>query len=178
MAEKKGNPWLVVRRSPISGKGAFARRPIPKGTRIIEYTGERISHAEADRRYPEDGEHPHVLLFIVDRRTVIDAGVGGNEARFINHSCDPNCEAVIEKGRVFIEAIRDIARGEELTYDYHLTRDDADGPEIERLYPCNCGSLKCRGTMLRPPPRRRRNRQAAAAGSRSRQESSKTRSAR
>ncbi|HWP02454.1 MAG TPA: SET domain-containing protein-lysine N-methyltransferase, partial [Gemmatimonadaceae bacterium] len=154
------------------------KRPIPKGTRIIEYTGERISHAEADRRYPEDGEHPHVLLFIVDRRTVIDAGVGGNEARFINHSCDPNCEAVIEKGRVFIEAIRDIARGEELTYDYHLTRDDADGPEIERLYPCNCGSQKCRGTMLRPPPRRRRNRQAAAAGSRSRQGSSKTRSAR
>jgi SET domain-containing protein len=161
MPKTKEGVWVVVRRSPIAGKGAFARRPIPKGTRIIEYVGERISHAEADRRYPEDGEHPHVLLFIVDRRTVIDAGVGGNAARFINHSCDPNCEAVIEDGRVFIEAIRDIAAGEELTYDYHLTRDDAEGPEIERLYPCHCGAPNCRGTMLRPRQSRRRSSSSA-----------------
>src|SRR5512135_2830277 len=113
------NKLFGVRPSSIQGLGAFALAAIPEGTRIIEYRGERISPAEADRRYDDDAsEHPRVLLFSVNSRTVIDAGVGGNEAQFINHSCEPNCEAVTEKRRVFIEALRDITPGEELLYDY------------------------------------------------------------
>ena len=97
-----------MRTSRLHGQGVFATAPIKKGTRVIEYVGERISHAEADRRYDDKDENDnHTFLFIVDSRTVIDAGVDGNEARFINHACDPNCESVIEDRRVFIEAIRD-----------------------------------------------------------------------
>jgi SET domain-containing protein len=96
-------PFFEIRPSLIQGHGAFAIRRIHKGTRIIEYTGERLSPLQADTRYDDDrSERPRVLLFTVDRRTVIDAGVGGNEARyFFNHSCEPNCEAVSEKRRVF-----------------------------------------------------------------------------
>lgn len=144
-----------VRFSPIQGRGAFATQRIRKGTRIIEYTGERISPDEGDRRY-DDKHSPDspVLLFTVDKRMVIDAGVGGNEARFINHSCDPNCEPVIESRRVFIEAIRTIQPGEELTYDYNLTREGTDDKETEMEYACHCGAANCRGTMMEPLPKR------------------------
>ena len=142
-------PMFEVRYSPIHGLGGFAMRHIRKGTRIIEYIGERITAQEGDRRYEDDrSEHPHVLLFVVDKHTVIDAGVDGNEARFINHSCEPNCKAVIEKKRVYIEALRTISEGEELTYDYNLTRDGKEGPEEEKRYACHCGTKTCRGTML------------------------------
>ncbi len=145
-------PMFEVRPSAIHGSGAFSARRIRKGTRIIEYTGERISSEEGDRRYEEDpAAHPLVLLFVVDKHTVIDAAVGGNEARFINHSCEPNCEAVTERRRVFIQALKDIAAGEELTYDYNLTRDGQDDAEIEQRYACHCGARSCRGTMLAPP---------------------------
>lgn len=145
------NRFFEVRSSPIQGLGGFATRPIRKGTRIIEYTGERISQAEADARY-DDGRSPHplVLLFTVDENTVIDAGVDGNEARFINHSCDPNCEAVIEDGRVFIEARKNIPADRELTYDYSLTREGNDNAEMEARFACHCGAKNCRGTMLEP----------------------------
>ncbi len=150
-----------VRRSPIAGLGAFALDPIAAGARLVEYTGERISNAEADRRYDDEKQQrPHTVLFIVDRRTVIDAGVGGNEARFINHSCDPNCESVIEGGRVYIDALRDINPGEELTYDYKLTRDGPYRRELAERYACHCGSPDCRGTMLLPPRRKNRPRDA------------------
>ena len=143
-------PALAIRSSKISGLGAFAQRPIPKGARIIEYRGERISPAEADRRYADSPEgHPHVLLFTVNSRIVIDGGVRGNEARFINHSCSPNCEAVTEGRRIWIYALKDIAVGEELTYDYNLTGDPQDLAEQRREYPCNCGSANCRGTMFK-----------------------------
>ena len=156
---------LEVRRSPIQGLGAFAASPIREGTRIIEYTGERISPAEADRRYDDDAsEHPRVLLFSVDSRTVIDAGVGGNEAQFINHSCEPNCAAVTEKRRVYIEALRDIRRGEELLYDYNLTRQDGDSPDLEQRYACHCGAPTCRGSMLTPKGKKGKKRRATAAG--------------
>jgi SET domain-containing protein len=149
------NKWLVVRRSKVHGNGCFARRDIPKGTRIIEYLGERMSHKEADRRYAnEDAGNNHTFLFIADRRTVIDATVGGNEARWINHSCDGNCESEIEKSRVFIDARRDIARGEELGYDYQIGRDKSDPPNVDEIYACRCGSPKCRGSMLWPPKRK------------------------
>jgi len=149
MTSHSSQPLFEIRPSSIHGSGAFALRRIRKGTRIIEYLGERITHQEADARYDDDqSEHPHVLLFTVDKKTVIDAGVGGNEARFINHSCEPNCQAVIESRRVFIEALRTITAGEELTYDYRLERPEGNEAELEQRYACRCRAKTCRGTML------------------------------
>jgi len=145
---------ITVRRSKVHGSGVFAARPIRNGARIIEYTGERITHAQADSRYEGKGDDDnHTFLFIVDRKTVIDAGVDGNDARFINHSCDPNCESVITGGRVFIEAIRNIAPGEELAYDYQIQRDADDPANIDEVFACRCGAQSCRGTMLWPAKR-------------------------
>lgn len=138
-----------MRRSPIQGRGVFALRPIRKGARVIEYIGERVSHREADRRHTsEDGWSPHTMLFIVDRKTVIDATRRGNSARWINHSCRPNCEAVDDGGRIYIEAIRDIRAGEELTYDYNLVLDEPHTPAAKKAHPCHCGEPRCRGTLL------------------------------
>lgn len=151
MPEMRTSPWIKVRHSRIHGKGVFAAKRIPKGTRVIEYLGDRISHAEADARYDDhDLSDNHTFLFVVDRNTVIDAGVGGNAARFINHSCHGNCESVIEKGRVFIETTRTIEQGEELGYDYEIGREKDDPPNIDEIFACRCGSPKCRGTMLWP----------------------------
>lgn len=144
-----------VRRSKIHGSGVFAVRRIRKGTRIIEYVGERVSHAEADRRYEDKpADDSHTFLFIVDKRTVIDAGVDGNAARFINHSCGPNCETITENRRVFIEALRTIDPGEELSYDYQIQREPGDPPDIDEIFACRCGRPDCRGTMLSDPPGR------------------------
>jgi SET domain-containing protein len=172
------NPWYVVRRSRIHGKGVFARRDIPKGTRIVEYLGDRISHKEADERYADhDPNDNHTFLFIVDRRTVIDGGVKGNDARFINHSCDGNCESEIEKGRVYIEAIKDIPKGAELGYDYQIGRSKEDPPDVDVIYACRCGSPKCRGTMLwpakRPKPRKKAKAKAKAKAKTRAKESSR-----
>ena len=155
------NPYVVVRNSKIHGRGVYAARRIRKGTRIIEYVGDRISHDEADARYdarPDDG---HTFLFVVDDELCIDAGIGGNAARFINHKCDANCETIIEDRRVFIEALRTIQPGEELGYDYQLTWESTDDPEELQLYRCLCGAAECRGTMLDRVPldeKRRRER--------------------
>ncbi|HTV52025.1 MAG TPA: SET domain-containing protein-lysine N-methyltransferase [Steroidobacteraceae bacterium] len=163
------SPLFVVRRSAVHGRGVFALRAIAKGTRVVEYLGERITHAEADSRYEDHEESDnHTFLFSVDRGLVIDAGIDGNDARFINHSCDPNCESVIERRRVFIDAIRDIAPGEELSYDYQIGRERGDPPNVDEIYACRCGSARCRGTMLWPPRRtavkaKRRKRPAAQA---------------
>jgi hypothetical protein len=152
VSSTRGAPWFQVRRSPVHGLGAFALRRIRKGTRIIEYLGERVTHEEADRRYEgKDESDSHTFLFIVDSKTVLDGGVDGNDSRFINHSCDPNCESVIEAKRVFIEAIRTIQPGEELSYDYQLGRDADDPPNVDEIYACRCGHDSCRGTMLWPP---------------------------
>ena len=146
---------IEVRRSNVHGLGVFAIKRIPKGTRIIEYVGERVSHEEADRRYEEkDANDSHTFLFIVDSRTVIDAGVDGNDARFFNHSCNPNCESTVEKRRVYIEAIRDIEPGAELTYDYQIQREDDDPDNIDAVFACRCGFAQCRGTMLWPTERK------------------------
>ena len=148
----RGTPLFKVRRSRVHGRGVFAARRIRKGTRIVEYLGDRVSHREADQRYADRDERDnHTFLFIVDARTVIDAGVGGNDARFINHSCNPNCETVIEARRVFIEALRTIQPGEELHYDYQLGRSRDDPPDVDEIYACHCGQPNCRGTMLWPP---------------------------
>lgn len=162
---RKKSPLFVVRGSPIQGRGAFAVRRIRKGQRIIEYVGERITQEEADRRYDDDKmDRHHTFLFAVDDDVIIDAAVKGNDARFINHSCDPNCQAVDEDGRIFIEAIRNIQPGVELAYDYRYERDPDDGPKREALYPCRCGTARCRGTLLAPPKRRRKKKGARRKG--------------
>jgi SET domain-containing protein len=156
---------FVVRGSKIAGKGAFAVRPIRKGERIVEYLGERVTHAVADARYDDhkSGSH-HTFLFSVSRKVVIDASVDGNDARFINHACDPNCESVIEGGRVFIDAMKPIKTGAELTYDYAYTRDGTETEEEETgLYGCRCGAKSCRGTILAPLSQAEIRRRAAAA---------------
>jgi uncharacterized protein len=160
------NPSAIeVRESALHGMGVFASRRIASGTRIIEYLGERVSHSEADQRYEsKDRLDNHTFLFIVDRRTVIDAGVHGNEARFINHACQPNCESVIEDARVFIEALRTIQPGEELTYDYQIQREADDPPDVDAIFACHCGFAKCRGSMLWPPRRKLRSSARDATG--------------
>jgi hypothetical protein len=145
------SPLIEVRNSDVHGRGVFAVAPIRKGTRILEYLGDRVSHDAADARYEDHDENDnHTFLFIVDKHTVIDAAVGGNDARFINHQCEGNCESVIKNRRVFIDAVRDIAPGQELGYDYEIGRDKDDPPNVDEIYACRCGSEKCRGTMLWP----------------------------
>ena len=146
-----------LRSSPIHGQGVFALRRIRKGRRLIEYLGERITPEAADLRYDDDAmDSPHTFLFTVDAQTIIDAAVGGNEARFINHSCNPNCEAVDDGGRIFIETIRNIRPGEELSYDYHLERDGRWRKEWAARYACRCGAPNCRGTLLVKPRKPRK----------------------
>jgi SET domain-containing protein len=143
------NKYFVVRSSGVHGKGAFALKTIRKGTRLVEYIGENISAEESDKRYDDTGvKNHHTFLFSVDKRKVIDATYGGNESRFINHSCDPNCEAIIEKRRVYIEAARTIRKGEELAYDYNYERTPKTTKADEKLYKCLCGSAECRGTIV------------------------------
>ena len=167
----KGGPAIAtsdlveVRNSPVHGRGVFAAKPIPKGKLIIEYLGDRISHDAADKRYEGHDENDnHTFLFIVDKKTVIDASLGGNDARFINHQCDGNCESFIKDRRVFIKAVRAIAPGQELGYDYEIGRDKDDPENVDEIYACRCGSPKCRGTMLwpakRPVPRAKKKKVA------------------
>ena len=146
------NPWLVLRRSKIHGRGVYARTDIPKGTRLIEYTGEHINNAEADRRYDDDSmQRHHTFLFILNSRTCIDAAVGGNISRYINHSCDPNCVAWIEGKHIWIDALRDIQAGEELAYDYEYDFLPEYTVEDLEFYRCECGSPLCRGTIVDVP---------------------------
>jgi uncharacterized protein len=150
-------PIYEVRSSAIQGRGVFAARRIRKGTRVLEYTGERISNDEAMARYNDDGSpHAHVVLFTVDDDTVIDGGAGGGDGRFVNHSCAPNCEAVQLEDRIFICALRTVAPGEELTYDYRLERPGRRTKAFEERYACRCGTPACRGTMLEPVGRKPR----------------------
>ena len=146
---KAAKPRVAVRNSPIHGRGFFAVNAIVKGARILEYTGERMSHAEADRRYGDlhDGSS-HTMLFAATDKVVIDATKRGGPARWINHSCAPNCEANEEDGRVFIDAIRPIQPGQELSYDYNLVLEERHTPKLKREHPCHCGVRKCRGTLL------------------------------
>jgi len=147
----RANPYFLVRPSSIQGRGAFATRRIPRRTRIIEYTGELITHEEADARYDDlSMSRHHTFLFTVNSRMVIDAARGGNAARFINHSCEPNCEPIIVGHRVFIRSIRVIQPGEELSYDYNYEREEDDDTIAETLYACRCGAGRCRRTILSP----------------------------
>lgn len=145
---------IQVRRSGVHGKGVFALQDIAEGETIIEYVGEVISWKEAQRRHPHDPDDPnHTFYFHVDEDRVIDAKHGGNSSRWINHSCNPNCEADEEDGRVFIKALRNIRSGEELNYDYGLIIDEPYTRKLKAEYPCWCGAKTCRGTLLAPKRR-------------------------
>lgn len=152
-----------VRRSPIHGSGVFAAIDIPAGVRVVEYRGKRISHAEADERYGGSADTGHTFLFTLNEHYIIDANVGGNAARWINHSCAPNCEASIVESRsrdpvrdrVVIESLRPIAAGEELTYDYGIVLEQRHTAKMKRIWACLCGSPECTGTMLKPKSKRR-----------------------
>jgi len=155
---------IALRRSPIHGNGVFALVDIPKGTELIEYRGRRMTHAQIDRMYASTTDNGHTFLFTLNDRYVIDANVDGNIARWINHSCQPNCQAVIEESgdgdprndRVLIETIRKLRPGEELTYDYRIDPGERLTPRLKQIWACRCGSRRCLGTMLRP--RRSRSR--------------------
>jgi SET domain-containing protein len=154
MANKK----IEARKSDIHGNGVFAIAPIRKGEFVIEYKGKRRTHAEVDKDDAGDAESGHTFLFTLNDEYVIDANHKGNKARWINHSCDPNCEAVIDehegknrkKDRIYIEAIRDIKPGEELTYNYGIVLDQPHTARMKKIWACRCGSKKCTGTMLQP----------------------------
>lgn len=167
------SPLIEVRDSGVHGRGVFALADIAKGARLVEYLGERLSHKAVDARYEDHDENDnHTFLFIVDKHTVIDASRGGNDARFINHQCEGNCQSVIVHRRVFIETTRAIGAGEELGYDYEIGRDKDDPPNVDEIYACRCGSPKCRGTMLWParkaPPKAKAQRRKPAKTRKSR----------
>jgi SET domain-containing protein len=130
--------------SPIAGTGCFASRAFAEGETIGDYTGEIIDQAEADRRYEE---RPMTYLFEIGEGRYIDGDTDDNPVKYINHSCEGNCESDQEGDRVWIYALRDIAKGEELTYDYNLTVHDDDNDP----YHCHCATRTCRGTMKGAP---------------------------
>ena len=149
---------IATRKSAIHGNGMFAVAPIKKGERLIEYRGELRTHAQVDADEGGDVVSGHTFLFTLNDEYVIDGARGGNSARWINHSCNPNCEALIEeaegddrtKDKVFIEAIRAIKPGEELTYNYGITLAERHTPRLKKIWACRCGSKNCTGTMLQP----------------------------
>ncbi|WP_300711652.1 SET domain-containing protein-lysine N-methyltransferase [Limnohabitans sp.] len=145
---------IQVRRSGVHGKGVFALQDLAEGETLIEYVGEIISWDEAQDRHPHDPKDPnHTFYFHVNEDKVIDALHGGNSSRWINHSCDPNCEADEENERIFIKALRNIHAGEELNYDYGLIIDEPYTKKLKAEYPCWCGAKNCRGTLLSPKDR-------------------------
>jgi SET domain-containing protein len=173
-ASRRRTPLFEVRHSPIHGFGVFAARRIRKGTTVIEYLGDRVSHAKADERYEDkDPNDNHTFLFTVDSKIVIDAGVNGNEARYINHGCDPNCQSTTLKKRIFIEAIRTIQPGEELAYDYQIQRDSDDPPNVDEIFACRCGAKECRGSMLEAAKKPRKASRRASAGGKKKGKKSK-----
>lgn len=159
-AKTKASPPLpayVVKASIIHGNGVFARRKILAGDRIIEYKGERITWPQAQRRaQAKGGPVNHTFFFTLSDGRVIDGEVRGNEACFINHSCEPNCEAMEhDDGRVFIYALQGIGRGDELSYNYALIYEGRHTAAIRRAFECRCGAPGCNGVMLAPKKRGR-----------------------
>ncbi len=150
MPSRRTGPPFVARRSRIHGFGVFATRRIRAGQLLVPYLGEIIQTAEARKRYGRDAarKNPHTFLFHLDGNRYIDAAVGGNDARFINHSCAPNCDPELLDGAVWIRAIRNIQPGVELTYDYALVIEKRASRKRRSQYACRCGAAKCRGTML------------------------------
>jgi SET domain-containing protein len=143
-----------VRRSDIHGNGVFARRKIDAGERIVEYEGERITADEsAIRADKSGGPVNHTFFFSLADGNVIDGGSGGNDSRYINHACEPNCEAYEEDGRVFVYSLQEIEKGEELNYNYALIYEERHTAAVKKLFECRCGAPSCTGTMLAPKKR-------------------------
>ena len=149
---------IHVRRSAIHGNGVFAAVAIPAGTRLVEYKGRVMTHRQADNLHDGSSETGHTFLFTLNDKYIIDANIDGNEARWINHGCSPNCMAVLEedekgrlaRDRVFIESKRDIKAGEELIYNYGIVLEERQTPRLKAIWGCRCGSPRCTGTMLQP----------------------------
>lgn len=149
---------IAARRSPIHGNGVFALAPLAAGETVIEYKGRLISHEQADALYGDGAESGHTFLFTLNDDWIIDANVGGNSARWMNHSCAPNCQALVEvadngdsrNDRVLIETLRQIQPGEELTYNYGIRLDVPHTARMKRLWACRCGAEQCTGTLLQP----------------------------
>jgi hypothetical protein len=153
---------IITRRSRIHGNGVFAARDLPAHFTVIRYKGRLITHDEADRRYGGNTDTGHTFLFTLNDRFVIDGNVEANSARWINHSCDPNCEAVLNESKdgdpasdfIEIETLRPIRAGEELTYDYGIVLDVRHTRRLKQIWTCLCGAESCTGTMLKPKARR------------------------
>jgi SET domain-containing protein len=132
------NKFVEFRQSPIHGTGCFAVAKIPQGTRLIEYVGEKITKAESLKRCELDNAY----IFTLDDEFDIDGDVGWNPAKFINHSCTPNCEAELEKGRIWIVTLREIQPGEEISFNYGYDLEDY------KDHPCRCGTVNCVGYIV------------------------------
>ncbi len=149
---------IIARRSPIHGNGVFASQALAKGDHVIEYKGRLLTHAEADALYGDGGETGHTFLFTLNEQYIIDANQQGNSARWINHSCAPNCRALVEespsgdprKDKVVIETLRKVQAGEELTYDYGIVLEVPHTARMKKLWRCLCGSPHCSGSLLKP----------------------------
>lgn len=148
LRRRADSEWCEARQSDIHGSGVFATKRIPEGARIIEYVGEKISKKESERRawrqFDRSKNHGEaaVYIFTLSKRWDLDGSVEWNTARLINHSCEPNCEAFVEKKRIFIYALRDIGVGEELTFDYGFSL------ECYEDHPCLCGTDSCVGYIV------------------------------
>jgi SET domain-containing protein len=142
---------VTVRKSSVHGRGVFALQAIAAGQRILEYRGEVTSWQRASARHRRSGRPGHTFIFGRADGRVIDGSLGGNSARWLNHSCKPNCEAIEdERGRIFIETIRAVMPGDELFIAYGLTTGEAVTPELAADYACRCGAKRCTGSMLAP----------------------------
>jgi SET domain-containing protein len=149
---------IRMHRSPIHGNGVFAARDLPANSKVMAYRGAIITHARADKLYADTLETGHTFLFSLNARYVIDGNVGGNVVRWINHSCDPNCEAVLwedpdgnqKNDQVVIQTLRAIKEGDELTYDYGIVLQVPHTARLKKIWACRCGAAKCIGTMLKP----------------------------
>ncbi len=150
-------PAFRVHGSQVHGRGVFAQRDIAVGERVIEYKGREITWDEAQARAEaQGGPHNHTFFFSLANGNVIDGGDHGNAARWINHSCEPNCEAIEDEGRIYIYAIHPIRAGDELSYSYPLVYEGRHTAAIKRAFACRCGAPTCTGTMLAPKPRKRK----------------------
>jgi len=141
---------ISVRRSPIHGRGVFALCDIPAGTRILEYRGQVIAWRTAKSRHARTGADGHTYFFDRGDGTVIDGARGGNSARFLNHSCDPNCEAIDHGGRIHVYTVAAVKAGAELLLDYQLQLERSSLAD-PALYACSCRATACRTTMLADP---------------------------
>lgn len=159
---------IVLRRSHIHGNGVFATKKIPANKRVVQYRGKLLTHDEVDSAKGGDVETGHTFLFTLNEHYVIDGSTNGNIARWLNHSCTPNCEAFAVDGRdgkpeserIFIEAKREIRAGEELTYDYGIVLEDRHTPRLKKIWECRCAAESCTGTLLKPKKNRARTEHA------------------